>query len=144
MLDIVRTLTIEATPESVFRAITAQDRVARWWANSVSAEPKVGSGAEFRFDNGEAVRTEFAELEFAKRVHWRVTRAPHPQGEGTSITWDLTSVSRGTELLFGHHGFAVDATGYGYEVTSAGWEYFLGSLKSYLETGVGTPYVYEV
>jgi len=30
----------------------------------------------------------------------------------------------------------------GYEQTRAGWEYFLRSLTSYLETGRGTPYVY--
>jgi hypothetical protein len=29
-----------------------------------------------------------------------------------------------------------------YEPTREGWEYFLGSLKSYLETGKGTPHTY--
>jgi len=143
MPDIVRTLMIGAALESAFRAVTAQDELTRWWANGVTAEPKVGSVAEFRFDNGEAVRVEIVELEFGRKVHWRVTRAPHPQWEGTSITWDITPVSGGTDLLFGHHGFVADAAGYGYEETRAGWEYFLGSLKSYLETGKGTPYARE-
>jgi hypothetical protein len=45
-------------------------------------------------------------------------------------------------LLFGQHDLMVGSTGYSIEETRAGWEYFLGSLKSYLETGKGTPYVY--
>jgi len=60
--------------------------------------------------------------------------------EGSTITWDLTPISQGTKLLFGQHDLMVGATGYSIEETHAGWEYFLGSLKSYLETGKGTPY----
>jgi hypothetical protein len=42
-------------------------------------------------------------------------------------------------LIFTHDGFAqVDEA---YEQIRGNWEYFLDSLKSYLETGKGTPYV---
>ncbi len=138
MADIVQELTIEADPQKVFNAITRQDELAQWWTKHVSAEPKVGSIAEFRFDNGATVfRMEIAELDAAKKVHWIVRHGP-PHWEGTSVTWELTPVNNGTKLHFGHYGFAaVDA---GYEQTGGGWEFFLGSLKSYLETGKGTPH----
>jgi uncharacterized protein YndB with AHSA1/START domain len=140
MPDIAQELTIEATPEKVFNALTQQDELAQWWTNHVTAEPKVGSIAKFSFDNGAVVfQMEIAELNAGKRVHWIVRHGP-PHWEGTDVTWDLSPVESGTKLLFGHHGFAVaDAS---YEETAQGWQYFLGSLKSYLETGKGTPHTY--
>jgi uncharacterized protein YndB with AHSA1/START domain len=143
MSDIVQELTIEATPENVFYAITLPDRITEWWANHVAAEPMAGSLAEIRFDNGEVMKIEITELEVGKKVHWRVRLAPH-NWEGSTITWDLMPVSKGTRLLFGHHDLVVGNTAYSTEQTRTGWEYFLGSLKSYLETGKGTPYVHHM
>jgi len=140
MADIVQELTIEATPENVFHAITRQDGITHWWANQVTAEPKAGSITEISFDNGEVMKMEIIDFEVGKKVRWSVRLAPH-DWEGSTITWDLTPVSNGTKLLFGQHDLVVGTTGYSIEQTRAGWEYFLGSLKSYLETGTGTPYV---
>jgi len=140
MPDIVQELTIRATPESVFAAITQPDEITRWWANQVTAEPRVGSPAAFRFDNGEVMTMEIVDLDPGRKLSWLVRQAPQYAHlwEGTTITWDLVPVSDGITLHFGHHGFAVvDA---GYEQTRTGWAYFLGSLTSYLETGKGTPY----
>ncbi len=139
MSDIVQELTIEATPENVFHALALPDGITGWWANQVTAELKVGSLTEIRFENGEVMKMEITDLEVGKKVHWRVRLAPH-NWEGSTITWDLTPVSQGTRLLFGHHDLVVGDTGYGTEQTRVGWEYFLLSLKSYLETGKGTSY----
>ncbi len=143
MSEIVQELTIEAPPENVFHAITLPDGITGWWANHVAVEPKVGSLAEIRFDNGEVMKMEIIDLEVGKKVHWGVRFAPHQLWEGSMITWDLTPDEEGTRLLFGHHHLTVGAPGYGIEQTRAGWEYFLLSLKAYLETGKGTPYVYR-
>ncbi len=141
MSDIVQELKIEATPEKVFHALTEPAGIAGWWSNHATARPEVGSVTEVRFENGGVFKMEIIELEVGKKVHWRCRLSPH-DWEGSTITWDLTPISQGTRLLFGHRGLTVGATGYDIEETRAGWEYFLGSLKSYLETGKGTPYVY--
>ncbi len=141
MSDIVQELTIEATPENVFHALTTSDGITGWWSNHVMAEPKVGSLTDVRFENGEVMKFEMTDLEVGKKVHWRCRLSPH-NWEGSTITWDLTPTAKGTRLLFGQHNLTVGATGYRIEETRAGWEYFLESLKSYLETGKGTPYVY--
>ncbi len=85
---------------------------------------------------------EIIDVVAGKGVSWLVRQAPQYAHlwEGTTITWNLAPRAAGTRLLFGQHGFAVAAAGY--EQTRAGWEYFLRSLTSYLETGRGTPYVY--
>ncbi|HEX6481124.1 MAG TPA: SRPBCC domain-containing protein [Ktedonobacteraceae bacterium] len=139
MAAIVKELTIAAAPGSVFNALTRQDELASWWTNDLNAKPEVGSLAEFRFGEwGDFVlRFEVAELDEGSKVHWISRLSPMAHWAGTSITWQLTPVQNGTQVVFNHDGFAqVDEV---YEQARGNWEYFLDSLKSYLETGKGTP-----
>jgi uncharacterized protein YndB with AHSA1/START domain len=138
MPAIVKELTIAAAPESVFNALIKADEIAHWWTNDLTVKPEVGSLAEFRFTRWGAgvLQFEVAELDQDEKVHW-ISRQGPPQWAGTSVTWQLTPVQNGTTLVFTHDGFAqVDGV---YESTRGNWNYFLDSLKSYLETGKGTP-----
>jgi uncharacterized protein YndB with AHSA1/START domain len=136
MPAIVKKLTIATAPGNVFNALTRQDQLALWWTNDLSVKPEVGSLAEFRFLQGAyALQFEVAELDTNQKVSW-ITRQG-PGFEGTTITWQLTPAQNGTQVLFTQDGFGqIDET---YERIHAIWEYFLSSLKSYLETGKGTP-----
>ena len=139
MPSIVKELTIEASPERVFNALTQQDKMACWWTDDLSATPEVGSLSELRFSQGTLViQFEVAELDKDKKVYW-ITRQGPPTGHwvGTSVTWQLTPIHNGTQLVFNHDGFTqADRR---YEITRTWWEHFLASLKSYLETGKGNP-----
>jgi uncharacterized protein YndB with AHSA1/START domain len=137
MSAIVEELTIEAAPQRVWGAITQQDEIVRWWAYEARVTPEVGSLGEFRFRPPAGVlQFEMAELDEGSKVHW-ISRQGPPQWAGTSVTWQLTPIHNGTMLVFTHEGFAqVDAA---YAQTRGNWAYFLASLKSYLETGKGTP-----
>ena len=138
MADIVQDITIAAAPEKVYGAITRQEELERWWTRDVKAEPTVGSISVFRFDKGETVfEMEIVTLDAAKKVGWRVRNGP-PHWQGTTVTWELAPAAGATALHFAHTGFA--AADRLYEETRGGWEYFLGSLKAYLETGKGTPH----
>ena len=137
MSAIVEELTIEAAPQRVWGAITQQDEIVQWWAYQARVKPEVGSLGEFRFRQGAFVmQFEVAELDQDEKVHW-ISRQGPPQWAGTSVTWQLTPIHNGTKLVFTHEGFAqVDEA---YAQTRGNWAYFLDSLKSYLETGKGTP-----
>ncbi len=140
MPAIVKELTIAAAPGRVWGALTQPDEIGHWWTNDLNATPEVGSLAEFRFGEwGDFVlRFEVAELDQDKKVHW-ITRQGPSTGHwaGTSVTWHLEPVHNGTRVVFNQEGFAqADER---YEITRAWWEHFLVSLKSYLETGKGTP-----
>jgi uncharacterized protein YndB with AHSA1/START domain len=65
----VQELTIEATPENVFHALTLPEGITGWWSNHVTAELKVGSLTEIRFENGEVMKMEITDLEVGKKVH---------------------------------------------------------------------------
>ncbi len=121
MSDIIQELTIEATPENVFHALTLPGGITGWWSNHVTAEPKVGTLTEVRFENGRIFKMEITDLEVGKKVYWRVRLSPH-DWEGSTITWDLMPISKGTNLLFGQHDLFVGDTGYSIEETRAGWE----------------------
>ena len=137
MAAIVEEITIEDTPQHVWRAITQQDEIVQWWSNEARVRPEVGSIGEFRFIPPAGVlQFEIAELDQDKKVHW-ISRQGPPPWAGTSVTWQLTPIQNGTTLIFTHDGFAqVDKSS---EQIQKNWKYFLASLKSYLETGKGTP-----
>jgi|SRR5579884_69715 len=129
--------TIAAVPSRVYSALTNADEIVCWWANEAQVRPEVGSPGEFRFRPPAGVHQfEVAELEQDRKVRW-ISRKGPPQWAGTSVTWQLEPVENGTRIRFTHDGFAqVDQV---YEQTRGNWNYFLDSLKSYLETGKGTP-----
>jgi uncharacterized protein YndB with AHSA1/START domain len=135
MPAIVKELTIAATPGNVFNALTQQDKLALWWTSDLSVKPEVGSLAEFRFRQGAfALQLEIVKLDADENVSW-ICRQGSAGWAETSVTWQLTPVQSGTKVHFTHDGFTEV-----YEVQARGtWEYFLDSLKSYLETGKGTP-----
>jgi len=137
MAAIVKELTIAADPKRVYNALTQQEELARWWTNDLSTRPEVGSLAEFRFREGAFVLPlEIVELDAEKKVSWK-SHQNNAGWAGTSISWQLTPTQGGTQLLFVHDGFAgIDAA---CEQIRGTWEYFLGSLQAYLETGKGTP-----
>jgi uncharacterized protein YndB with AHSA1/START domain len=139
MEAIVEELTIDASQGRVWRALTQPGEIGHWWTNDLNVTPEVGTLAEFRFGEwGDVVlRFEVAELDEASKIHWITRLSPFAQWTGTSVTWQLESVQHGTRLRFTHDGFAqVDQV---YEATRGNWKYFLASLKSYIETGKGTP-----
>ena len=134
MTAIVEELTIAAAPQRVFSALTQQDEIEKWWAYEARVKPEVGSLGEFHFRQGAFVmQLEVAELDQDKKVRWIAKQVP-PHWAGTSVTWQLEPVHNGTTLLFTHDGFTqID------ERAGGAWVFFLASLKSYLETGKGTP-----
>jgi uncharacterized protein YndB with AHSA1/START domain len=137
MSAIVEDLTIEGSPQRVWGAITEPDEIMQWWAYEARVKPEVGALGEFRFRPPAGVlQFEMTELDERSKVHW-ISRQGTPHWTGTSVTWQLTPVQNGTRVVFTHDEFAQVDEAYGR--TRGNWEYFISSLKSYLETGKGTP-----
>ena len=81
-----------------------------------------------------------------RSVVWKVAEAHHDlegirkkdEWKGTIIKWEIVADETGSNVTFTHQGLvpALEC----YDICEAGWDYFLGSLKNYLETGKGNPY----
>jgi len=138
MPSIIKEFTTQARPERVFNALTQQEEIAQWWTDDLSVKPEVGFVTEFHFQKWGAgsLRFEITELQDAESVSW-ISKIGPPAWSGTSVTWQLIPVQEGTHLVFTHEGF--HQINESYESTRKNWDYFLRSLKSYLDTGKGTP-----
>ncbi len=137
MAAIVEEITVEATPQRVYDALTRQDEIVRWWASEARVKPEVGSLGTFHFRPSAGVlKFEVAELKQGEKVCWISRQAP-PSWSGTTVTWELTPLHNATRVIFTHAGFArIDEA---IERVRENWAFFLSSLKSYLETGKGIP-----
>jgi hypothetical protein len=58
---------------------------------------------------------------------------------GTKLIWTITAADQRTTLTFLHQGLNENFECY--NLCEADWDYFIGSLQYYLETGKGTPHV---
>ena len=58
--------------------------------------------------------------------------------KGTAIVWKSTGNETGTRITLTHKGLIPKLECF--EICRTGWNYFLQSLKKYLETGKGYPF----
>jgi len=139
---ILHEMTIAATPDQIFKALTEPQVLEAWWATHAVGEPKVGSMVQLRFGNEQSANgmemLEVITLEPGRKVEWLDRQSLLPEWVGTRITWELSPIENGTKILFGQRGYA-SAEGC-LAMCSYHWAGYLTSLKAYLETGKGNPY----
>jgi uncharacterized protein YndB with AHSA1/START domain len=140
MPDIVHRLTIDATPERVFEALTTAEGIRNWWTRDADLDVTIGGTGEFRFHAGGSIANVRVDaLEPPCRIGWTTVSANAPGGwDGTTITFELRAEADRTVLLFAHRGFA--EANDGYALVTAGWAHYLVSLRQYVETGRGAPH----
>jgi len=139
MVDILHRVPIGASREAVYRAITEPKGLSSWWTTDAEAEPKEGSLALFRFEEGRVqMRMRVKSLKPGTRVHWQVEEPSPPEWKGTEVTWDLSDQDGVTSVLFGHRGWA--STEQAFPFINYSWGYYLLSLVKYLEEGKGFPH----
>jgi hypothetical protein len=151
--DIVHELTIAATPDAVFDAITTQAGLAAWWdrrcdhaldEGQVSTLPPIAP-------DGEPIVARVDVVEPTEVVQWECVEGPR-EWVGTSVAFRIEgrppslapeaadtapAESPVSVVRFWHGGWA-------YEDgllprASFDWAMLLDSLRRYLETGTGSP-----
>jgi uncharacterized protein YndB with AHSA1/START domain len=135
MAEIKLNLVIKATPEKIYEAITTQEGLANWWAKRTVAKPDVGFVNQFTFGNYQK-EIEVTKLIPNKTVEWKCISAIE-EWIGTDISFDIEKKDERTILRFTHAGWKAITDTYG--VCTYDWAMFMKSLKSYSETGTGTP-----
>jgi len=71
-----------------------------------------------------------------RAVRWTCVGHDMDSWVGTTLTWDLASDGDATEVSFEPSGWKGGAP----EPVVRGWRHFMGSLRSYVETGQGQPW----
>jgi uncharacterized protein YndB with AHSA1/START domain len=130
---------IKADAGKAYEALTSQAGYRGWW-NAVAEVPgSVGAEARLRFvKDGNPVNMRFRidETKANEQVRWTCVGHDFPDWVGTTLAWTLKGDASSVLVSLEHGGWKGDPP----EPVAQGWRHFLGSLKSYLETGTGQPW----
>ena len=135
MADIKHNVTIKAAPGKIYKAVTTQDGLESWWAKQTIAKPETGFVNVFTFGK---IRNE---MKVAKpipngKVEWECIQSID-EWIGTTISFDLQEKDGATILRFTHGGWK--AVTDMFADCNYNWALFMKSLKTFCETGTGTP-----
>ena len=126
---------IKATPEKVYKAVTTQEGLESWWCKNTTAKPDPGFVNIFVFGKFRS-EMKITRLTPNKRVEWKCINSIE-EWIDTNISFEMEEKEGNTTLRFAHAGWraATDTfAGCTYD-----WASFIKSLKSFCETGTGTP-----
>ena len=122
---------------AVYDAITTQEGLGNWWTTAVQAKPEVSSVAVFRFSPDYAREMKILNLRKDKKVEWECI-AGDKEWLGTKIIFNLEQKNKNTILRFSHLNWKHQTDLFG--ICNYHWGLYLKSLKTYIETGKGTPH----
>jgi len=136
---IEQSVTIKASPEMVFKAITDARELARWFPSTAESDPRPGGAFKYTFKNENAQHDHVREGRYLEVVPTKMVRYPWHMSPGdtpTTVEFTLASAGKETTLSLIHSGWGMgselDNT---VEMHVKGWGFFLQNLKSYVEEG---------
>lgn len=135
-----RTITVAATPDRVFNAITKE--MSNWWTEMTSVVNKTGDKTTAKFEDGTTWSFEVATLEEnrlielhcfeANHIHPVTTPEMRTEWENTTLRFEIIPRGAETGIRFTHVGLTPDVNCY--DICHSGWDHFFGSaFKTYLE-----------
>ena len=137
--DYEKVITVEASADAVFNALTTVEGLAGWWTSRVAGSSGQGGEVRFTFDGPDSCDMFVESAERPALVRWKVRACPFlPDWVGTHPTFTITPVADASQLHFRHHG--LQPTLECWDDCRPGWDHYLPSLKALVESGEGFPY----
>ena len=127
-------VSIDADAETVWRALSEGEEIARWFSPEARVTPGVGGGVWLSWGEG-------AEWEAPIEI-WepqRHLRTVDPAPSKLAVDYFIESKGGETVLRIVHSGFGADAWDDEIDTLNAGWRMFAENLKHYLERHRGQP-----
>lgn len=143
--DYIYEIDLNATVDSVYDALT--NGIPLWWTEQFEGSAnREGSTFTVRFGDRVFKTMNVKELSSNTRVVWSVMDAKldvpgvddPTEWIGTTIVWDILRQEDHARVRLTHIGLQPVVSCY--EVCADGWREFIASLKSYVETGAGSPF----
>jgi len=139
--DILHAILIDASPETVYNAITREEGLKSWWTTDIKAEPIEGTVSVFGFYSHSVVfRMQIDELSKNKCVRWSCL-GEDEEWKNTKLRFDLKSQDYKTMLSFSHTGWR-SIQGY-YAVCNTTWGHLMVLLKQYSEGKETKPFFFD-
>jgi uncharacterized protein YndB with AHSA1/START domain len=145
IMEIRKTILIDASPEVVFNAIIDPNEFTNWFPDQVILEPKVGGKVKFSFYKTD---TEYRQIDYFpegtviefipnKRISYTYREPNITSFPNTVVTWELEKIeSDKTRVKFSHTGFK---PGEIIRKHDEGWSHFLIELTKYCQKGSRFP-----
>lgn len=131
-------ITIDASPEKVWHALTDEKELVRWFPLDAKVEPGPGGSIYMSWLNEFAAKTEI--LVWDPPRHLRTVWSFHDEGPSQVTDYYLETKDGRTVVRAVTSGFPLDESWDGWvEGTNRGWAFELHSLKHYLERHGGEP-----
>ena len=140
MNTIKEKLIIRGTPAKVFEALTEQRGYNGWWSKDCEIARKPGEESRLRFNKDGAIvsmRFRVDEVVPNRSVCWTCVGHDMPSWIGTTLRWEIATENGATEVSLEHAGWKEGDVP---EPVVQGWRHFVGSLRSWVETGQGQPW----
>jgi uncharacterized protein YndB with AHSA1/START domain len=135
-------VTIKAPASEVFRALTDDRQLERWWPTAAKSDLRVGGKYfyDFKFDDpSDDMDQDGVFVEIVPDSRLRYTWPATEQDLPTEVGWDVKEQGGSTKLKLTHVGFGYGPT---WEASvkghTHGWTAFLANLKSVMEGGPDT------
>jgi uncharacterized protein YndB with AHSA1/START domain len=130
-------LTLNASVDVVFDALTTTEGLAAWWT-PVTGDGFTGGQLTFSFGPASQAVMRVDAAERGVGVHWTNIACHVEDWVGTTLHFDIEATPEGgTELRFRHAGLTPRLECF--SDCQSGWDHFIPSLGAYVETGVGHP-----
>jgi hypothetical protein len=120
-------------------ALTTESDYRGWWSKNCTVPEKVGGEATLKFNKSGTIvtmRFRIDAIDSSGSVRWTCTAHDMPAWIGTSLNWTVVPAEKGVGVRLDHAGWQDSPP----EQVVQGWDHFLKSMKSYLETGRGEPW----
>lgn len=130
---------VSAGIDNVFQAISTASGLSRWWTPDVTIVPEVGSCAFINFGNRYQNTMHITECKSPRSFGWICVEG-HEEWINTRFSFLLKALSqKETEVRFCQSNWKENSDFLAR--CSFHWGHYMISLKSYCETGVGSPFV---
>ena len=137
MSTLSHSVPVNASPDKIYAAVATQAGMQGWWTQDTKMTPKVGSKAEFGFDDRKMVfRMTIDEMTPNRSIRMSCS-GDHPDWQGTTLEWVIEPTAQVAELRFYQRGVR-DITPFMAGCNSM-WGSLMFRLKAFVETGKPSP-----
>lgn len=138
-LQVRKEVVIETSPDKVFKALTDENELSKWFPDNAVFEPRQGGKIRFTFhpsekEHPDEVNVDGKVVEIIPDKKLVYTWEPHPKNDfpPTTVTWTLEEIEpQKTKVTLVHVGFASKDKETEFHKTDAGWSHFLPRLAKH-------------
>jgi uncharacterized protein YndB with AHSA1/START domain len=133
---IEHTITVDAPPETVFRALTDAGELERWFPTGAESDARPGGAYryQFEFEQDTSRNHTYSGTYTAFEAPVRVAYDWPTEDGMTSVEFRVAPSGDGSEVALLHTGWDAHSDD-GVEEFRQGWGFFLSNLEGYLERG---------